>query len=229
MNNILTHLISTDLGNNVYKLFEKSSLIKEGIFVDLGVRSGISSEVMLLNSGENNNKVFGVDVDFSLLSENIKNNPNYTLILGDSVTVGKQWKIPINGLFIDTFHIKEQVMMELYYWYPHLLEDGFIAFHDSNWPEGKYDEYGGIKWDRVEDGIKEFFNISNLTYEDEFIISEHYPESWGMTIVSIKKKNNYIKQYKKWKEVIDKRNYLINLFWNETNKGDIKIELKLNN
>lgn len=225
MNNILTHLTSTDLGNNVYKLFEKSSLVKDGIFVDLGVRNGTSSEIMLLNSEENNNKIYGIDVTFDHLNEKIKNNLNYYPILGDSVTIGKYWESKINGLFVDTFHIKEQVMMELHYWYPHVIEGGFIAFHDTNWPEDKNDYYGGITWDRVEDGIKEFFNIKDLNHEDKYIKSKNYPESWGMTIITIKKKKNYIEQYKMWGNVISKRNHLISLFWNEHNKGEVKIDL----
>lgn len=225
MKDILNNLTNTDLGNNVFKLFEKTALITNGVFVDLGVRGGTSSEIMLIDSEKLNNKVFGVDVDFSVLDDKIKNNSNYKCILGDSVTIGKNWTSPINGLFVDTFHIKEQVMMELYYWYPHMVEGGFIAFHDTNWPKGKYDYYGGIMWDRVEEGIKDFFNIKTLNYEDEYIVSNNYPESWGMTIMEIKKKNNYIESYDKWDDVFNKRNHLISLFWNEHNKGDINIEL----
>lgn len=227
MNNILKRLAATDLGSNVYQLFEKTSNIKNGTLIDLGVRRGTSSQIMLLDSEMNNNKVFGVDVDFSSLPTSIKNHKNYNVLLGDSVTIGKYWTLPIHGLFVDTFHIKEQVMMELFYWYPHLVEGGFIAFHDSHWPDGKHDRHGGIKWDRVETGIKEFFNISDLVYEDEFIKSEHYPESWGMTIVTIKKKYHYIDQYKHWDSIISTRNHLISLFWNETNIKNIKIDLAI--
>lgn len=223
----LEKFYSTDIGINANHLYNTISKFKTSTFVDLGVRNGISSEIMLINSKENNNKVFGVDIDWSPLNPEVDSHPCYNKILGDSVTIGKYWEEKIDGLFIDTFHIKEQVLCELYFWYSHVKEGGFIAFHDSHWPEGKFDEYGGIKWGRVEEGIKDFFNISNLTYEDEFIKSEHYPESWGMTIVTIKKKTNYIEQYKKWDEVINKRNHLISLFWNESNKGNVKIDLTI--
>ena len=56
----------------------------------------------------------------------------------------------------------------------------------------------------------------------------NYPESWGLTIVEIKKKKDYISEFPNWKEVIDRRNCLINIFWNEENKGDVKIDLELN-
>ena len=143
-------------------------------------------------------------------------------------SIVKYWNKKISGLFIDTFHIKEQVLTELYFWYPHIIEGGFIAFHDTNWPNDKNDTYGDIVWDRVEDAIKYFFNVNNLNYEDNFIKMSNYPESWGMTIVEIKNKKNYILDINNWKEIIDKRNHLISLFWNLENKDNIKIDLILN-
>jgi hypothetical protein len=224
----LTRFYSTDIGLNADFLYNIVSKYSNTIFVDLGVRSGVSSEIMLLNSDINNNKVFGVDVDWSVLNSSVNSHSNYTKILGDSVTVGKYWDKKISGLFVDTFHIKEQVLCELYFWYPHVVEGGFITFHDTNWPEGKYDVYNGITWDRVEDGIKSFFNVDNLNYEDDYIKMINYPDSWGMTIVEIKKKKDYVSQFSNWVDVFNKRNELINLFWNEQNKSNIKIDLIIN-
>jgi hypothetical protein len=48
-----------------------------------------------------------------------------------------------------------------------------------------------------------------------------------MTIVEIKKKKDYIESLLTWKEVFKKRNTLINIFWNEENKGNIKIDLDI--
>lgn len=224
----LDKFYSTDLGINVDPLYTVVSKYKNTTFVDLGVRTGVSSEIMLLDSQTNNNKVFGVDVDFNWLNPYVNYHPNYTKILGDSSTVGKYWDKKISGLFVDTFHIKEQVLSELYFWYPNIEEGGFIAFHDTNWPDGKYDEYGDIKWDRVEEGVKSFFNVDSLSYEDEFIKMNNYPESWGMTIVEIKKKKDYISEFNNWDEIFNKRNHLISFFWNEENKSDVKIDLVLN-
>jgi hypothetical protein len=183
---------------------------------------------MLIASENNNNQIFGVDVDWSNLNYELSTYKNYTKILGDSSTIGKYWDKKISGLFVDTFHVKEQVLTELYFWYPHIKEGGFIVFHDSNWPDGKYDMYGGIQWDRVEEGIKSFFKIQNLNYEDEFIKVKNYPDSWGMTIVEIKNKKDYISDFIGWDKIFNKRNHLISLFWNEGNKGNVKIDLILN-
>jgi hypothetical protein len=224
----LEEYYNTDIGINSNYLYEITKKYKDTIFVDLGVRAGTSSKIMLLDSSENNNKIYGVDVDWSMLCNSVESHPNYTKILGDSSTIGKYWNKKISGLFIDTFHIKEQVLTELYFWYPHIIEGGFIAFHDTNWPNDKNDTYGDIVWDRVEDAIKYFFNVNNLNYEDNFIKMSNYPESWGMTIVEIKNKKNYILDINNWKEIIDKRNHLISLFWNLENKDNIKIDLILN-
>lgn len=223
----LTKFHSTDIGVNADKLYSIVSKYENSTFVDLGVRGGVSSEIMLLQSVEKNNKVFGVDVDWSMLNSTVSSHPNYTKILGDSSTVGKYWDKKISGLFVDTFHIKEQVMTELYFWYPHLEEGGFIAFHDTNWDLGKNDIYGGITWDRVEEGVKSFFGVDSLNYEDEFIKMSNYPLSWGMTIVELKKKKNYVEEYLNWEEIIHRRNHLISIFWNEKNKFDVKIDLVL--
>ena len=49
-----------------------------------------------------------------------------------------------------------------------------------------------------------------------------------MTIVHLKKKKDYISEYKDWVEIINRRNHLISLFWTEENKDNIKIDLILN-
>lgn len=223
----LDKFLKSDLGVNTKELYNTSSKLSNSVFVDLGVRTGVSSEIMLIDSGTNNNKVFGVDVDFSMLSQEVNQHNNYTKILGDSVTVGKRWDEKVGLLFIDTFHIKEQVLMELYYWYKHVVEGGFIVLHDTNWPIGKHDMFGGITWPRVEEAIFTFFNVNSLNYEDEFIKISNYPESWGMTIIEIKKKYDYSLNIPNWGEIFDSRNKLISLFWNETNSRNIEIELLL--
>jgi SAM-dependent methyltransferase len=226
MNPSIAQFFNTDIGTNAVPLLEVASNYTNSTFVDLGVRTGVSSAVLLMT--DETNKVFGVDVDWKYLEPSVGNNPRYTKILGDSSTVGKYWETPIQGLFVDTFHIKEQVMSELYHWYPHVVEGGFIAFHDSNWPEGKCDTFNNESWPRVEEGIKDFFDISYLNYEDEFIRVCNYPKSWGMTIVTIKKKKDFIKLYKSWKNIFERRNHLISLFWNSGNKNNVVIDLEIN-
>jgi len=224
---MINNWYESDLGVNSDKLLEVASKYSNSIFVDLGVRRGVSSEILLHNSVENNNFVYGVDVSFSMCSIPT-NNLRYTRVLGDSVSVGRKWNNgKIDGLFVDTLHTKEQVMCELKYWWEHLKERSFIAFHDSNWPIGKHEVINGIAYDRVEDAIKSFFGVDQLDYEDDYIHMKTYPESWGMTIVNLKQKKNYISLFENWVEVLNKRNKLISLFWNKENSKHLDLELLL--
>lgn len=224
--NILEQASGSDLGKNVHILHNVIQHYKNASFVDLGVRGGTSSSVFLINAKENNNTIYGVDVDQSPLSVDVKNNERYKFILGDSVTVGKNWnREKLDMVFIDTFHIKEQVLCELYYWTKHIKKDSCIVFHDCNWPAGKHDEYGNVKWGRVEEAIKEFFNINDLNTENNMIKSVLCPDSWGMCFVRIKQDNIKIPTNINWQDVFNRRNYLISLFWNEDNKKDVAIEL----
>lgn len=218
---------TTDLGNNSYRLYDTVSTYSNSTFIDLGVRSGASSMIMLLDAVEKQNKVFGVDVEFNTLVEEVSSHPSYTTLLGDSVTLGKNWQSKIEGLFVDTIHVKEQVMCELYYWHQHINVGGFIGFHDSNWPDGKQDFIGGERWPRVEDGIYDFFGIETLNYEDEYIKVENFPESYGMTFVTIKKEKDYIKLYKDWSYIFERRNKLLSNFFKEntTFGGEIELEI----
>lgn len=197
------NILESDLGKNALILAEKVKLQKNSIFVDLGVRYGVSSFILLTDSEKNNNYVYGVDLANFVLPEVIQH-PRYSLILNDSITTGKEWDAEkkVDILFVDTLHIKEQVLCELYYWYPKLSNNALIVFHDTNWPIDKKDYYKGQYWERPEEAIKDFFELIDLNYEDQNIKVEHYPESWGMTFVQL---NNKQKKYGKnvnWEEVL---------------------------
>jgi cephalosporin hydroxylase len=228
MKEILEKILIRDLGVSGYHVYDAIKEYKNSTIVELGTWVGESTQLFLLDSEEKNNVLHCVDVTFIHLPNEIKNNHRVNLHLGDSPTIGKYWDVPVDILFVDTFHIKEQVLSELYYWYKHVNEGGLIIFHDTNWPEHKHDEYGGILWERPEEAIKDFFDIPNLNFENDYIKSVNYPEKWGVTIIEIKKKTDYVSRYEKWYDVFNKRNHLISLFWNEENKSDVKIDLVLN-
>jgi cephalosporin hydroxylase len=227
MNERLEKILTRDLGVSGYHVYDAIKEYENSTIVELGTWVGESTELFLLDSEEKNNTLHCVDVSFIDLPKEIKKNHRVNLHLGDSPTIGKYWDVPVDILFVDTFHIKEQVLSELYYWYKHVNEGGLIIFHDTNWPEDKHDEYGGIKWERPEEAVKSFFNIPTLDFEDDYIQSVNFPEKWGVTIMKIKKKKDYINEYKEWDEVFNKRNHLISLFWNEGNKSNVNIDLVL--
>lgn len=220
----MDHWYKSDLGNNASKLAEVVSKYSNSEFVDLGVRTGVSSEILLDGAEERGNHVYGVDLDFTLCP--ISNeNPRYTKILGDSVSVGRRWEGgKISGIFFDTLHTKFQVMCELRYWWPHLKSKCFLAFHDSAWPEGKHDVINGVKYDRVEEGIKSFFGVKKMDHKDTSMSMSTYPDSWGMTIVEIRKKKDYASKFKGWDSVLEERNGCISSLYGHDNQGGLILD-----
>lgn len=195
---------NSDLGDNASRLFFATQNPKYKTFVDIGVREGHSSQIMLESAKDKKDaKVYGVDSAFSDELKKIEN-PKYELIISDSIECGKEWKKEKpDFVFIDTTHTKEQVMGELHYWWDLLNIGGTMAFHDTFW-QGHYEQYAGEKYDLVDAGVKEFFQIPNLLYyEDDFIRVDSFPESMGMTFIQKKAEKDFkvdISQ-KKWKEI----------------------------
>lgn len=220
---------NTDLGENSVRLHELSQTFSDSIFVDLGVREGASSGILCDRSKELNNKIYGVDIDFSLLKTHLINDQNYEIIVGDSSTIGRDFEIEkgVDILFVDTLHVKEQVLCELYYWIDKMNQNSYVVFHDSHWPESMRENIGGLDWDRVDVAITEFFNLKELKNQKNTNIEVTcYPESYGMTFIKIKKKVDFKKNVKNWKEVFEKRNKLLSFFWNKDNVGDKVIDLE---
>lgn len=221
---------NTDLGENSVRLHELSQTYKNSIFVDLGVREGASSGILCDQSKELNNKIYGIDMDFSLLKTDLVKNQNYEIISGDSSTIGRDFEIKegVDILFVDTLHVKEQVLCELYYWIDKMNNNSYIVFHDSHWVESMRENVGGLDWDRVDDAIIEFFNLKELKNQKNTNIEVTcYPDSYGMTFIKIKKKVDFKKNVKNWKEVFEKRNQLLSFFWNKDNVGDKVIDLEI--
>ena len=217
-----------DLGDNAWRLADLVRTMRDKRFIDLGVRLGASSAVMSIEADERNNQVCGCDLDYDGFFKNGRRlvSENYTCYQADSVTLGKNWdEDPFDIVFVDTLHTREQVLAELYFWSNHLNKNGYFIFHDSHWDhttEG--DHIAGKEWRRVDVAITEFFglpkNVMELTeYEDENILLNHFPGSYGMTFVKVKTLDA-IKKFKDnidWKEVFDLRNELNDIHFNRNN------------
>lgn len=234
-------LILTEFGQvSTKKLIEIISEIKNGILIDIGVYYGCSSKIMISNSSNNNNKIFGIDpIPFYRT-----NNSNYTYIQDDSVLVGSNWdKGKVDLVFFDSVHAKEQVLCELYYWWELIKEGGYAIFHDTSWdgyihPEGHscagkktgntglgYDSYGGIEWETPDKAVEDFFkikintenrNINNdcflLIYEDNNIKVEANYARLGMTVITKKNNFDYKQNVKNWDNIFQKREKLLSFF-----------------
>lgn len=216
----LTWCKESDLGENSQKLYEISQSFSNSVFVDLGVRSGVSSHILCYNSKKLNNTIYGIDTDFSLLRKELFYNKNYKIIEGDSSTIGRDlnMKFGVDLLFVDTLHVEDQVLCELYHWIDKMNENSYIVFHDSHWPKDMRENVGGLDWGRVDDAIIKFFNLKELKNQknDNFEVI-CYPESYGMTFIKIIKKIDFKNNIKNWQSVFKKRNKLLSFFWNKSN------------
>ena len=227
---IIDTAVASDLGDNANRLHELIQTKKKSVFVDIGVRAGMSSGIMGLRSKENGNKVYGVDVSWNNLNHGLIENAEYLQLTGDSSTIGKYADMDdlkgVSVVFVDSLHVKQQVLCELFYWAPRVKRGGSIVFHDSHWAQGQYAVINGKSWPRVDEAICEFFGLDTIgDYEDDNIKVTCYPESYGMTFVKLKKK---IKPPTlDWGTVFKERNELIAQYWNEGNVGDRTIELEM--
>ena len=72
--------------------------------------------------------------------ENIKNagiQEFVTPVVDRSENVAKTWDLPISLLWIDGAHAYEAAKLDSDSWFPHLMEGGVIAYHDST--------FGGVR------------------------------------------------------------------------------------
>ncbi len=181
-----------DLGPNKQRLIEvASTALPDDVLVDLGVRYGASSAAMLFATLDQGCKVIGVDPDRQMFGYHI---PRYTYLQTDSVSAAEQIPAPIYLCFFDTLHIKQQVMAELFHYWPKIRVGGWAVFHDSEWGE-KRDHYLGQDWPPVMDGIEAFFGypISKVPKllpselgaygRTRNFTFEHYSDSYGMTFI----------------------------------------------
>ncbi|MFC4765798.1 class I SAM-dependent methyltransferase [Effusibacillus consociatus] len=84
---------------------------------------GITGEHLYANFQQNIHKVGVNDLVFPLRAE--------------SSDIVKNWKKPIGLLHIDDGHEYEVVLEEYRDWFPYIVENGWIVFHDSTWPDVK--------------------------------------------------------------------------------------------
>ncbi len=116
-----------DLGENAWKLADLVRTMKDARFIDLGVRLGASSAVMSIEADQRNNQVCGCDLDYDGFFKNGRRfvSENYTCYQADSVTLGKTWdEDPLDIIFVDTIHTREQFLAELYLWVENLEGGG---------------------------------------------------------------------------------------------------------
>lgn len=136
--------------------------------VELGVRSGVSTQALLAGIDETGGKLYSYDIQPILPTDGPRNTsiierlghlevPNWKFELGSSLEVYKYWKDEeLDLIFIDTDHTPEQIYKELILWTPKVRIGGLIVMHDVAEPSFKLME-----------GITKFLREKpNYSYEE---------------------------------------------------------------
>jgi hypothetical protein len=219
----------SDLGpNNTARLEAAAAQFSNTTLVDLGVRFGYSSEALLRGSRGRGNIVHGVDINFDHLPRSLRLNPSYEYTAGDSATAGKYWNPlrTVSLLFVDTIHVKEMILTELLCWQPHWVVGSVIAFHDTHWDVGVFETIAGQTWERPEAAVVEFFGLpTHGDYEDDRVLVRTYPESNGMTFVTIKSEVDFSRNVPNWDVVVERRNIIINTYSSTRDISRLGIDL----
>lgn len=209
-----------DLGVNADRLLEVVKSLGTGrTFADLGVRAGVSSDILLTDSASLGNEVLGVDINEC--PPHLVGHPRYKFFRGDSVTILSEWLVNIDLAFHDTLHIAEQVLAELFYVWPAVPVGGYCVFHDTRWPVWKKDRYLDQDWDRPEVAIERFFGHRHMDGQwHESVAVESFPESHGMTFV---RKLAYcdLRGGLDWPEIFRQRNRLLSILPPETRMKEL--------
>lgn len=168
--------MNDDLGSNKAHLFCSASRAEPGdVLVELGVRDGAGSFTMLEATAGQQCRVIGVDPSVCPFEPPQR----YEYLQTDSVTAAAQIGSPLFMVFFDTLHVREQVMAELYHYWPKIRAGGYAVFHDTEWGT-KHDVYLGKEWGQPVEAVDAFFPP---LVDTENYMRIDYKGSHGMTFV----------------------------------------------
>jgi cephalosporin hydroxylase len=122
---------NSDIQYQLTRLYDLTYNIqdKEKVVVELGMRYGTSTKVLLAAVNESGGHVYSID---TCQLVNFPDEKNFTFIMGNDLEIVKKWEKPINHLFIDTVHTYKQTLAELTEWGILVISGGIITLHDTN-------------------------------------------------------------------------------------------------
>lgn len=128
----------TDISDHLLTLYAEAIEMKPRVMVELGVRTGESTRVLLMAAERVRATLVSVDIDDC---STVACSPAWRFIRSDDVEFAKRWPswaesngLPqsIDFLFIDTSHLYEHAKAEIATWFPYLAPEAKVAFHDTN-------------------------------------------------------------------------------------------------
>lgn len=137
--------LDTDMKDHLLTIYRICKTKELRCVVELGVRSGISTQAFLAAIDEIEDAcLFSFDIQplsrlfgEADLMERIPaavGYPKWKMEIRDSIEAGKAWQDPVDILFFDTEHTEQQLRTELEVWKKHLKPDSVLLFHDTAVP-----------------------------------------------------------------------------------------------
>lgn len=217
----------SDLGLiNRFRFNRKVRALSHGALVDIGVRFGHSSALMLSGSRRRGLMVYGVDVDVSKCRKDVSQSARYRLVQADSATAALDLasRGPFSMVFIDGLHVEEIVLAEIRAWISLLAIPGILAFHDTAWAPGVRETIGGEAQGRPDEAVVKYFGLERLgPYESDELKVEHYKSVNGLTFVTVKRRFESPITEDEWARILAKRKWILSNFLTPTQMEDLGV------
>ena len=145
----------TDINDHLLALYSAALSVAPKLMVELGVRTGESTNVLARVARKTGSYLVSADIDDC---SNACSLPGWLFLQTDDIQFAKdfpKWTknkgLPseIDFLFIDTSHIYDHTVAEITHWFPYVRPGGKVAFHDTNQARIYWRRDGsmGLGWD----------------------------------------------------------------------------------
>lgn len=189
----------TALSGHLATLFWECMRSRPDLVVEVGVRSGESTEVFCRAAEHYNGTVVSVDIAPPL---RLFDYPKWVFYQERSEELGRRFEAvqrdlglgPIDVLFLDSSHLYDETVVELEAWLPHLSPTALLICHDTAMGSRFRATDGTLRsgWDNkrgVSRALEEVLGISidereNAVRIDDGWLLSHTPLSSGLTMLA---------------------------------------------
>ena len=173
----------TDISDHLVRLYTSALSVSPRLIVELGVRTGESTNVLARVARRCGSRLVSVDIDDCA---HVCNLPGWLFNKTDDIDFARRFPVwarekgfspIIDFLFIDTSHIYEHTVAEIEHWFPFVRENGKIAFHDTNQRRIYWRRDGsvGIGWNNARGVIAAIEHHLGVKLDERSDFVEHVP------------------------------------------------------
>ncbi len=181
---ILEHCrVRTDISDHLLTLFGAALSVSPRLIVELGVRTGESTEVLAKVARLCASRLVSVDIDDC---SGVCDLPGWLFVKGDDIDFAKTFPawarargLPdrIDFLFIDTSHLYDHTVAEILHWFPHLSPGAKVAFHDTNQRRVYFRRDGsvGLGWNNARGVVAALEDYFKVNFAERSDFTEQLP------------------------------------------------------